>query len=226
MTLRACLLALLLASPAALDAQERWGWTVGARGGVYAPSSAILSRLFQVGLAEAEIGYSPFFAVEAGIATGRPPFILRLMVGRAPSLDLTMWRRFCGRGSDCSLGIASGGVTTIVAEVAAPMGEAGEWDWSLVGGMGTKRYGWDGLEPACEEVPDRPGECEDALAMASARSVFTVHAGAEASYEVGDWTLIIELADYLSGFGVRTEGSARGQFQNDLIAAAGFRYRR
>lgn len=220
------LAALLLGLPRGAEAQQDWGWSLGVRAGAYAPSAAILNRLLEVGLAEGEIGYSPFVAVEAGLASGRPPFLFRLMVGHAPSMDIAVWRRVCGRGAICSMGIAPGGITTIVGEIAAPTGAIGDWDWALVGGMGVKRYGWAALEPPCQELPERPGECEDARALTAARSVFTVHAGVEASYEIGRYDLVVELADYLSGFGVRTEGSAQGQFQNDLIVAAGVRYRR
>lgn len=219
-------LILLILAPGAATGQRNWEWIAGVRAGAYAPSSAILNRLLEVGLAEGELGYSPFLAAEVGLATGRPPFIFRVMVGHAPSFDMDVWRRVCGRGPACSLGTAEGGVTTVMGEIVAPAGEVGDVSWSLVGGMGGKRYGWGSLDPACQEIPERPGECEDARALADARSVFAVHAGVEASFDMGAYAFVVEIADYLSGFGVRTEGAAQGQFQNDLVLAAGVRYRR
>lgn len=205
--------------------QEGWDVVLGARAGVYAPSAAILHRNYVVRFAEAEVGYSPQASVELGLATGSPATVLRLLVGHAPSLDLTVWRRGCGRGPVCSLGTAPGGVTTVVAEVAAPFGSPlEEWDMAFVGGVGAKRYGWG--EPECGGPGIQPEECDDARALSHARSVFTVHLGVEALYPIGRHALVVEVGDYLSGFGVRTEGAAQGQFQNDLVLALGARLRR
>lgn len=219
---------LLLAAPQAVSAQqEGWDLVVGVRGGGYAPSAAFFRRPYVVRTVEGEVGYSPLASVELGLVTGSPGTVVRLLVAHAPSLDLDLWRRGCGRGPVCSLGTAAGGVTTVTAGLAAPFTSPLEaWDMSFAGGVGIKRYGWSAPRPDCAGSGAAPQECEDAGALARARSVFTVHLGLEAVYPLGRHSLVVEVADYLSGFGVRTAGAAEGQFQNDLVLALGVRVRR
>lgn len=213
------------ASPAAAQGRsESWDWVAGARGGVYLPMASLIGNPVRIGSVESELAVSPFVAVEVGLARGRPAFIARLLVGHAPSIDHTVGRAACGPTGVCEIGVVGGSITTVVAEIATPISPFGDWDISLVGGGGGKRYSFDELERPCADTGASESECRDAALVLTSRSVFTVHGGIESARAFGRYEVFVEVTDFLSGFGVSSGGESR--FQNDIVVGAGLRVRR